>query len=49
VISHYVESFFFGEKKNTKKEKQKYKQTAKTNQRRDFQKKMINLTTIFGV
>jgi len=41
-------AFFFGKKKY-KKRKQKYKQTAKTNQRRDLQKKMINLTTIFGV
>jgi len=40
VISHYVESFFFGKKNNYKKRKQqKYKQTAKTNQRRDLQKK----------
>jgi len=47
VISHYVESFFL-DKKNTKKEN---KNTSKQQKQINavIYRRMINLTTIFGV
>jgi len=48
VISHFVESFFFGKKK-IQKRKSKIQANSKNKINAVIYRRMINLTTIFGV